>query len=183
MPRQPWRLLLSHGYHGAPLLVPPHTTIRQHSGRLLYVSALGVGHHGGRYQPFRSWHVDRCCGLVVGCDIHRNTYGFVQAIGNTLPMRWWLASSSASELSAWQPPHQICCCVVLSGQQHHWGMMCGGGGGKMRGRRAGRDDSYNRWVCASIDHGGRHCPTATMGPYSQLLTINQQTYYATGLRC
>ncbi len=96
-----------------------------------------------------------------------------QAIGDTLPTRWRWASSSASELSAWQPPHQIGHCVALSRQQHHWGMMCGGGGNKIGGRSAGGDDSYNRWVCTSIDHGGCHCPTATMGPHSQLLSIQQ----------
>ncbi len=93
-----------------------------------------------------------------------------QAIGDTLPTRWQ-AFSSALELLAPQPPHRIGCCVTSSGQQHHWGMMRGGGGGKIGGRRAGRDNSYNRWVCTSIDHGGRRCPMATMGPHSRLLSI------------
>jgi hypothetical protein len=95
------------------------------------------------------------------------------AIGNTLSTRWWWASSLATELSAWQPPHQIGCCVASSGQQHNWGMMRGGRGGKIGRRRAGGDDSYSRWVCASINHGSRRCPTATMGPHSQLLSIHQ----------
>ncbi len=88
-----------------------------------------------------------------------------QAIGDTLPMRWRWASSSALELSVRQPPHQIGHCVLSSGQQHHWGMMRGGGSGKIEGIRAGRDNSYNRWVCTSISHGGHHCPMATMGPH------------------
>jgi hypothetical protein len=91
-----------------------------------------------------------------------------QSIGNTLLMRWGWASLLALEPSARQPPCQIGCCVALYGQQHHWGMMCGGGSGKIGGRRVEGDNSYNRWVCTSIDHGGRRCPTATMGPHSRL---------------
>ncbi len=96
-----------------------------------------------------------------------------QAISNTLLTRWQWASSSASEPSVQQPPHQIGCCVALSGQQHHLGLMRGGSGSKIEGRRGGGDDSYNRQVCTSINHGGRRCPTATMGPHSQLLSIRQ----------
>ncbi len=51
--------------------------------------------------------------------------------------------------------------------------MHGGSGGKIEGRGAGGDDSYNRQVHTPNDHGGCHCPTATMGPHSRLLSIQQ----------
>ncbi len=51
--------------------------------------------------------------------------------------------------------------------------MHGGGGGKLGGRGTGGDDSYNRQVSTSINHGGRHCPMAAMGPHFQLLRIQQ----------
>jgi hypothetical protein len=35
------------GCHGAPLMTPMQTTVAQNVGGLLYVVALGVGHHGG----------------------------------------------------------------------------------------------------------------------------------------
>ncbi len=66
MPHWPWQPLSSHGRHGASLLVPLHTTISQHSGRLLSAVAPGVGHHGGRCWPFRSWCIDRRCGFLLG---------------------------------------------------------------------------------------------------------------------
>jgi hypothetical protein len=34
-------------HHGASLPALTHTTVAQNVGRLLYVVALGVGHHGG----------------------------------------------------------------------------------------------------------------------------------------
>jgi hypothetical protein len=51
--------------------------------------------------------------------------------------------------------------------------MRGGGGGKIGGRGTEGDDSYNRQVCTSIDHGGRRRPMAAMGPHSRLLSIQQ----------
>ncbi len=108
--------------------------------------------------------------VVLYVEIHRLLH---QAISDTLSTRWQRAFLLAWELLAQQPPHQICHCVVLSKQQHHWGMMHGSSGSKIGGRRAGGDNSYNRWVCTSIDHGGRQCPTATMGPHSRLLSIQQ----------
>jgi hypothetical protein len=51
--------------------------------------------------------------------------------------------------------------------------MCGGGGGEIGGRGTGGDNSYNRQVCTSIDHGGRRHPMATMGPHFRLLSIQQ----------
>jgi hypothetical protein len=51
--------------------------------------------------------------------------------------------------------------------------MRGGSGGKIGGRRAGGDDSYNRWVCILIDHCSRRCSTATMRPHSRFLSIQQ----------
>jgi hypothetical protein len=52
-------------------------------------------------------------------------------------------------------------------------MMHGSGGGEIGGNRTGGDDSYNRQVCTSIDHGGCHHPMAAMGPHSRLLSIQQ----------
>jgi hypothetical protein len=66
-----------------------NTTICQHSGQLLSVLALGVGHHGGHCRPFRSQCVDGRCELVVSCDLHRNTKGFVT--GN-----WWYPSNEVT---------------------------------------------------------------------------------------
>ncbi len=51
--------------------------------------------------------------------------------------------------------------------------MRGGGGGEIGGRGTGGDDSYNRQVCTSIDHGACRHPMATMGLHSQLLSIQQ----------
>ncbi len=51
--------------------------------------------------------------------------------------------------------------------------MRGGGGGEIGGRGTGGDDSYNRQVRTSIDHGGRLRPMAAMGPYSRLLSTQQ----------
>ncbi len=51
--------------------------------------------------------------------------------------------------------------------------MRGGSGGKIGGRGTGGDDSYNRQVRTSIDHGGCRRPMAAMGPHSQLLSIQQ----------
>jgi hypothetical protein len=62
--------------------------------------------------------------------------------------------------------------AASSGQQHCWGMMRGSGGGKV-GYRPGDKFSYTMGLHASIDHGGCRCSTATMGPHSQLLSIEQ----------
>jgi hypothetical protein len=51
--------------------------------------------------------------------------------------------------------------------------MRGGGGGKIGGRGTGGDNSYNRQVRTSINHGGRRHPMAAMGPHSRLLSIQQ----------
>jgi hypothetical protein len=51
--------------------------------------------------------------------------------------------------------------------------MRGGGGSKIGGRGTVGDDSYNRQVRTSNDHGGCHCPMAAMGPHSRLLSIQQ----------
>jgi hypothetical protein len=51
--------------------------------------------------------------------------------------------------------------------------MHGGSGVKIGGRGTGGDGSYNRQVCTLNDHGSRHRPTATMGPHSRLLSIQQ----------
>jgi hypothetical protein len=52
-------------------------------------------------------------------------------------------------------------------------MMHGGSGGKIGGRGTGGDNSYNRHVHTSINHGGRRRPMAAMGPHSRLLSIQQ----------
>jgi hypothetical protein len=51
--------------------------------------------------------------------------------------------------------------------------MRGSGGGKIGGRGTGGDNSYNRQVCTSIDHGSHHRPMAAMGPHSRLLSMQQ----------
>jgi hypothetical protein len=51
--------------------------------------------------------------------------------------------------------------------------MRGIGGSKIGGRRTGGDNSYNRQVHTSIDHGDYHCPMAAMGPHSRLLSIQE----------
>jgi hypothetical protein len=77
VPRQPWQPPPPHGRNAAPLPARTHTTIRQHSGQLLYASAPGVRHHGCCNRPFRSRRVDGHCGLVVGCVLRKNMQGFV----------------------------------------------------------------------------------------------------------
>jgi hypothetical protein len=52
-------------------------------------------------------------------------------------------------------------------------MMRGGGGGKIGGIRPQDWFSYTMGLHASINHGGRPLPIAAMGPYSQLLSIQQ----------
>jgi hypothetical protein len=53
--------------------------------------------------------------------------------------------------------------------------MHGGDGGKIGGRGTGGDDSYNRQVCTSIDHGSCRRSMAAMVPHSRLLSIKQST--------
>jgi hypothetical protein len=53
--------------------------------------------------------------------------------------------------------------------------MCGGSGGKIGGRGAGGFDSSMMRIVASYDHGGRRHSTATIGPHSWLLSIQQST--------
>ena len=67
----------SYGRHGAPLPAPPHPTISQHVGRLLYAAKSLVGHHGSRDRPFRSRRVDGLFLLlwvVFDVGISRVTY-------------------------------------------------------------------------------------------------------------
>ena len=54
-------------------------------------------------------------------------------------------------------------------------MMRCGGGVKEGGIGAEGDYSYSMRTCASIDDGGSRRPTATTGPHSQLLSIQQST--------
>jgi hypothetical protein len=51
--------------------------------------------------------------------------------------------------------------------------MCGGGGGKIGGIGLGDKFSYTMGLHASMDHEGRHCPTAAMGPRSRRQSIQQ----------
>jgi hypothetical protein len=100
---------------------------------------------------------------VICIGIHRVLY---QVIGNTLPTRWQWASLLALEPLARQPPQQIGHYVALSRQQHHWGTMHGSGGGKIGGIGSGDEFSYTMGLRALIDHDGRRCSMATMGPCS-----------------
>ncbi len=84
-----------------------------------------------------------------------------------------MASLPASEASAWQPISQIGGYAALSRKGNHGGMICGSGGGEIGGRGTGGDDSYNRKICTSINHGGCHRPMAAMGLHSRLLSIQQ----------
>ncbi len=95
------------------------------------------------------------------------------AIGNANPTRRQWAFLPASEPSARQPLCRIGRYAALFGKGHCGGMMHGSGGGEIGGNRTGGDDSYNRQVCTSIDHGGCHHPMAAMGPHSRLLSIQQ----------
>jgi hypothetical protein len=64
-------------------------------------------------------------------------------------------------------------------------MMCGGGGGSGSGGGSGRGgskiggigpgDKFSSMIglCASIDYGGRCCPTAAMRPYSRHRSTQQ----------
>ena len=51
--------------------------------------------------------------------------------------------------------------------------MRGGGGGAEGGMGAQGEVFCLMQFLASINHDGRHCPTATMKPHSQLLSIQQ----------
>jgi hypothetical protein len=62
---------------------------------------------------------------------------------------------------------------MLSGQQHCWEMMRGGGGSKIGGIRPEDKFHYRMGLHALINHGGCRCATATTGPHSQLLSIQQ----------
>jgi hypothetical protein len=80
------------------------------------------------------------------------------------------------ELLAWKPLRQIGHYAASFGKGHHGGTVRGGGGGKIGGRGTGSDNSYNKQVRTSINHGGRRCPMAAMGPHSRLLSIQQSAY-------
>ncbi len=117
MPRQPWWPPSSHGHHGAPLLAPPHTTICQHSGRLFSASAPGVGHHGGRCRPFRSRRTDGRCGLVVGCVLRRNMWGFIPCDRRypsdevTMSILVGIGAPGAAAST----PNSLFCCILRAG--------------------------------------------------------------------
>ncbi len=51
--------------------------------------------------------------------------------------------------------------------------MLGGGCGKLGGIGPGDKVSYTMQFCASINDGGHRRRTTTMGPHSQLLSIQQ----------
>jgi hypothetical protein len=53
--------------------------------------------------------------------------------------------------------------------------MRGGGGGELGGIGPGDEVFCSMRFLASIDHGGRRCPTAAMKPHSRLLSIQQST--------
>ena len=53
--------------------------------------------------------------------------------------------------------------------------MRGGGVGTEGGIRAEGEVLYLMQFLASIDHGGRRCPTAAMRPYSRCQSIPQST--------
>ncbi len=150
---------MSHGRHGASLPAPPHTTISQHYGLLVYAVAPGVGHHGGCCRQFTSQRVDGHCGVVVGCVLRRNT-----------------SSSLASELSAWKPPYRMGCCAASTDLVHHGGMMRCSGGVKEGGIGAGGDYSSSMQTRALIDDGwspssyGRH---RALLPAFEHTTINK----------
>ena len=60
--------------------------------------------------------------------------------------------------------------------------MDGGGGSEIGGIGPGDEFSSTTGLRASINHDGRHCPTAAMGAAPRAKAYNnQQTYYATGL--
>ncbi len=121
MPLPPWWSPLSHGCHGAPLLVPLHTTISQHTGWLLCALAPGVGHHGGRFRPFRSRRVDGHCGVVVSCVLRRNMYGNVPGNRRCLPGKVTMSippSIGAIGVAA-STPNWLLCCIVQEGTS--WG--------------------------------------------------------------
>ncbi len=80
-----------------------------------------------------------------------------------------------SALLARPPPCQIECQATSAQKVHHLGTMCGGGGDEGSGKGAGVDDSTSRRIVASIEHGGRRCPTAAMGTHSQQKKIQQST--------
>jgi hypothetical protein len=59
----------------------------------------------------------------------------------------------------------------LKHQRLHGVIIHGGSGGKIGGRGVGGDNSYNRGIHTSVNHGSCHHPTAAMGPHSQILSI------------
>ena len=109
MPHRPWRPPSSHGRHGASLPAPPHATISQHYGRLLYAAAPGVGHHGGHCQQFTSRRVNRRCGVVGGCVLRRNTQGGVPDTRQCLPseVRKSIPVSIRAVVSAASMPNRL----------------------------------------------------------------------------
>ena len=54
--------------------------------------------------------------------------------------------------------------------------MCDGGGDEEGGKGTGRDDSSTMGIVASIENGGRRCPTAAMMSHSRQKGIQQSTY-------
>ncbi len=168
---QPWQLPSSHSCHGAPLPAPPHKTISKHAGWPLCAAALGVGHHGGHLWPFRSWSVDRRCRVVVSCVPCRNMQGNVsdnrQCRPNKVIMSTLVGIGDVG--AAASTPNWSLCHSFLKGRS--WRNDAWWWWWWNRRRGAGGDNSYNRQICTSINHGGHRHPMATTGPHSQLLSI------------
>ena len=122
----------------------------------------------------------------VACRQHVGRVGLTRQDNTKTCLQTFLLKTSKMSTFpakvATSTPNWSLCCVIQAATS--LGMMRGSGSGKIGGRRVGGDDSYNRWVCTSINHGindgGRHCPMAT--PCFEAYN-NQQTYYATGLHC
>jgi len=81
----------------------------------------------------------------------------------------------ASEPSSWQPPRRIGRFFTSTYSEHHGGSCGGGSVGAEGGIRAGGEVFCSMGFLASIDHDGRHRPTAAMRPHSRLLSIQQST--------
>jgi hypothetical protein len=128
-------------------------------------------HHGGRYWPFRSRCVDGRCGLVVGCVLCKNTWGFV-------PGNWRYPSDVVSIIvgigaigKAASTPNWSLCHIVRATTSL--------GNDAWRRRRQNWRNKTARLVFLHngtlriIDHGSPPCPMATMRPHFQLLSIQQ----------
>jgi hypothetical protein len=72
-------------------------------------------------------------------------------------------------ISAASMPNRSLLCVA--DLVDHGGMMRGSGGSKLGGIGPGDEVSYRMRFCESIVNGGHHRCTTTVGPHSQLLSI------------